>query len=146
MRINKMRKITVAITVDDRMGISFNNRRQSKDKKVVEDIVTSTEGKIYVSNYSAPLFEGFEERIEVVNEPLIDTPDGCACFAELSDLSEYKDEINTLIVYRWNRHYPSERRLGINLDGSDFEMMSSIDFIGSSHDKITKDIFKSSIM
>ena len=59
-----MRKLTVAVTVDDKMGIAFNKRRQSRDKLLIEDLCKNTEGVIYVTSYSAQLFEDFSDNLE----------------------------------------------------------------------------------
>lgn len=137
-----MRKLTVAVTVDDKMGIAFNKRRQSRDKVLIEDLCKKTEGNIYVSPYSAPLFEAYPDRIKVVDDPLTDCPDGACCFVEMTSLSEYTDSIFKLIVYYWNRLYPSDKRLGIDIEKCGFKMTAKYEFVGSSHDKITKGIYQ----
>lgn len=137
-----MRKINVAITVDDNLGIAFNGRRQSRDKEVINDLVSCTRGKIYVSHYSAPLFKGFEDKIEVVESPLESCPDGESCFVEISALSPFVDAINSLTVYRWNRNYPSDEKMDLTLSSERFRLISMSEFAGSSHDKISKGIYK----
>ena len=136
-----MKKITVAVTVDDKMGIAFNKRRQSRDAKVIEDLLSSIDGKIYVSEYSLPLFDGYLDRVVVVNDALLDTPDGAACFIEARGVSEHNGDIDKLIVYRWNRHYPSDKKLDIDLENGNFKMVSETEFAGKSHDKITKNTY-----
>ena len=109
-----MRNITVAITVDDKMGIAFNNRRQSKDKILIADICNETESPIYVTSYSAPLFEEYEDKIRVVKEPMRECPDDGVCFVEMTEIRSYANEISRLVIYRWNRHYPSDKKLDFN--------------------------------
>ena len=67
-----MRKITVAVTVDDRMGIAFNQRRQSSDRILISDLADTVSGKIYVSEYSSPLFKDHVDKVIVVSDPLAD--------------------------------------------------------------------------
>ena len=43
-----------------------------------------------------------------------------------------------LIVYRWNRIYPSD----VKAELSGWQKVSEDDFIGSSHDKITEEIYE----
>ena len=136
-----MRSITVAVTIDDRMGIAFNKRRQSRDIRVIEDLCQMTDGKIYVSSYSAPLFEDMRERIEVVDDPLGECADGCVCFVETSYIGKCKDDIKSLVVYRWNRVYPSDKKLDVELDNGELKKISTFEFTGNSHDLITKDIY-----
>ena len=137
-----MRNISVAITVDDKMGLAFNKRRQSRDRKLIEDLFKKTQGAIYVSDYSLPLFEGYEDKISVVEDPIRDCPDGACCFIEMTHIGPYLDEIGELIVYGWNRLYPSDKKLDINIDDVGFKMTAKYEFVGSSHDKITKGIYK----
>ena len=136
-----MRNITVAVTVDDNMGIAFNKRRQSRDIRMVEDLCQMTDGKIYVSSYSATLFDNMSDKIEVVNDPLGECKDGSTCFIEATYIGQYKDDIKTLIVYRWNRSYPSDKKLDVVLECGEFSKLSTLDFTGNSHDVITKDIY-----
>lgn len=137
-----MRNITVAITVDDRMGIAFNKRRQSRDRLMIADLCQNTDSAICVSPYSAPLFEEYGEIIKVVDSPLDDCPDGSCCFVEMTELGEYVKDISTLTVYRWNRHYPSDKKLDIDIESCGFTLSQSYEFVGKSHDKITKEIYK----
>ena len=135
-----MRNITVAIAVDERMGIAFNKRRQSRDRIMIEELIRSQAGKIYVSEYSKELFLDFKDRIEVVNDPLNECKDGECCFVELCDIKKHLNEISILIIYYWNRHYPSDITLSANLNG--YTLVSTKEFAGSSHEKITKKIYK----
>ena len=136
-----MKKITVAVTVDERMGIAFNNRRQSRDRILINDLADTIVGKIYVSKYSLPLFEEYKDRIVVADDPLRECPDGGCCFVEMTELMPYIDDINTLIVYNWNRHYPADKTLDVDIKNGTFALTSSAEFIGSSHEKITKEIY-----
>lgn len=137
-----MRKITVAITVDDKMGIAFNSRRQSRDKNLIADMCKKHDGDIYVTSRSALLFEGYEDRIKIVDAPLTDCPDSGFCFVEMTHLGEHVDTIDQLIVYHWNRHYPSDKKLDIDIIQCGFKMAAKYEFVGNSHDKITKGIYK----
>lgn len=136
-----MRRITVAITVDERMGIAFNKKRQSRDSKLIEDLVNCADGDIYVTSYSNALFGDYQDKVKVVTDPLSECPDRNVCFIEVTDISAYEDEIEKLIIYRWNRHYPSDKKLDIDLSQSSFALLSSNDFEGSSHEIITRDIY-----
>lgn len=137
-----MRNITVAITVDDKMGLAFNKRRQSRDRLLIDDLCKKTDKDIYISSYSALLFEEHKERVKIVNDPLRDCPDGGFCFVEMTELSPYVESISTLIVYHWNRLYPADKRLDIDVTNCGFKMTAKYEFVGSSHDKITKGTYQ----
>lgn len=137
-----MRKLTVAVTVDNKMGVAFNKRRQSRDKLLIEDLCKTSGTDIYVTSYSALLFEDFEERIKIVKDPLTECPDGGTCFLELTDISNHLDNISELIIYRWNKIYPSDKKLEVDILESNFNLISTCDFVGKSHDIITKEIYR----
>ena len=137
-----MRKFTVAVTVDDKMGIAFNKRRQSRDKLLIEDLCKNTEADIYVTSYSAPLFEDFPDRIKIVDDPISDCPEGGCCFLELTEISNHVNNISKLIIYRWNKIYPSDKKLEIDANECNLKLVSSYDFTGKSHNKITKEIYQ----
>ena len=134
-----MKKITVAVTVDERMGIAFNKRRQSRDRILINDLADTIVGKIYVSEYTLPLFEEYKDRIVVADDPLRECPDGGCCFVEKTKIGEHLDDVETFIVYRWNRHYPSDVKLDVDFSG--YKMVDCTEFVGSSHEKITKETY-----
>ena len=137
-----MRNITVAITVDNKMGIAFNKRRQSRDKALIDDLCAMTDKDIYISSYSALLFEAHGDRIKIVDDPLAECPDGGFCFVEMTDPSPHLDSISDLVVYYWNRLYPSDKKLSIDIEGAGFTLATSSEFVGNSHDKITKIVYQ----
>ena len=136
-----MKRITAIITVDDRMGIAFNKRRQSRDRMIIEDVAKSSDGVIYISSYSEQLFEEYKDKTTVVTEPLKVCPDGGCCFLEMTNLNPFLNDISTLVVYRWNRLYPSDKKLDIDPQVCGFEIASTDEFAGYSHDIITKEIY-----
>ena len=133
-----MKNLTVAITVDDNLGLAFNKRRQSRDEKLIDDLCKSTNSLIYISKYSAPLFENYKDRICVVVDPITDSPEEGFCFLEMSTLGEYIDDISCLIMYRWNRKYPADKKLDVDLNSLNFIKAEEYSFVGKSHDEITK--------
>ena len=136
------RKIKVAITVDDNGGMMFNKRRQSRDKLLIKDLCDKTKTFIYISPYSALLFEEFQDKVKIVDNPLFECPDGECAFVEGLGLREYLSDINELIVYSWNKVYPSDVKLDIDIKDCNFKMTAKYDFVGNSHDKITKGTYK----
>lgn len=136
------RKIKVAITIDDNGGMMFNKRRQSRDRLLIKDLCEKTKTFIYISPYSALLFEDFKDKTIVVDNPLLNCPDGECAFVEGLHLKDHIDAIDELIVYSWNKVYPSDVKLDIDIKDSGFKMVSKYDFTGNSHEKITKGIYR----
>ena len=119
--------------IDNSNGIMFNKRRVSKDALLIERLKGITkENKVYVSEYSKPLFEGFDNLVLSI-EKLTNND-----FYFLED-EDYTGNIDKIIIYKWNRDYPADKYFDIDL--SSYELISTQDFQGSSHDLITEEIY-----
>ncbi len=130
--------MTVVVCVDDNGGMLFNNRRQSRDSLLVADLVQNHKN-IIVNPYSASLFKDYF--VTVADAPL-DVAGACdTCFVENINLSEYTTKIKTLVIYRWNRTYPFDTKLDITPNLLGMTLKETYDFSGSSHEKITKEIY-----
>ena len=136
------KKIKVALVIDDKGGVMFNKRRQSRDKLLIKDLCDKTKTFIYISPYSSLLFEDFTDRIKIVNDPLSECPDGECAFVEGLPISGYLEDIDELIIYSWNKIYPSDVKLDLNPESRGFKLSAKYDFVGNSHDKITKGTYK----
>ena len=127
----------VIICVDNRNGVAFNHRRQSRDKVLCQKLIERYK-KIKVAPYSEPLFA--PDGICVVDDPLESTGTGEYCFIEKQSLAGYEGRIEELILCKWNRDYPADVSLGIDLSG--WRLISTEEFAGSSHEKITLEVWK----
>ena len=128
--------MTVFVCVDDENGMLFNRRRQSRDRVLIEDVLRTAGGApLWVSPYSAPLFAEADPAVHTAEQP----PEE-ACFVEVPPLAPWLARIQTLIVYRWNRLYPADRRLDID-PAQGFSLRETSEFAGSSHEKITKEVW-----
>ena len=137
----------LVVCVDDRMGVMFNKRRQSKDSKVREDMLAMLgEGqKLFVSPYTAKQFLPEEqERLYISDNFLLEAGAGDICFVEEKEVSEVVDKIERIVLYRWNRHYPSDRYF--TLDLSNYELISSLDFVGNSHPEMLKELYQRKVI
>ena len=132
--------MNIIICVDDNMGMMFNNRRQSQDRALRERILEITKGKnLYMNGYSASQFT--EGSNIIVDENFLDkAQQGDFCFVENSDIRDYNSKIEKLIIYKWNRNYPSDFQFQLTLD--DFCLESTFEFQGYSHKVITEEIWK----
>ena len=60
--------MTVALCIDDRGGMLFNKRRQSRDRVLVEELVRFAESegaRILISPFSKLLFENFPNAVQI---------------------------------------------------------------------------------
>ncbi len=131
----------VIICLDKKQGMLFNHRRQSKDKLLREHLLKMCEGKkLWMNQYSYQQFEEVTENICVAEDFLEKVGDGEYCFVENCALKPYLKKIEQIIVYHWNREYPSDQKVDIDLKR--WKQISKQDFAGSSHKKITEEVLK----
>ena len=123
------------VCVDKTNGLSFNHRRQSRDRAVAVDIAAHY-APVRMSATSAPLFAAWPEHIAVSEDFLTAAKPGEACFAEALPLPDAPEE---LILYRWDRDYPADERLPYDL--SRWNLRSAEPLAGHSHALITKEIY-----
>ena len=130
--------------MDDNRGMLFNKRRQSRDAKVIEDIFTMTE-KLWIHSFSEKLFEeesGKSLSGKIAGQIIVDddflnkAKKEEFCFVENQELMSYSNSIEQIVLYCWNRKYPSDFKL--DLDLSNWEKKAITEFVGNSHEKITK--------
>lgn len=127
------------VCIDDCDGMSFCGRRQSRDSEVFDHIFRLTAGnKLWVSPYSAR----FISCANVIADEAFQNKagDGDYCFVETDALLPSYDNLESVILYHWNRSYPSTVKFPRNLlDGMHLE--ATEEFAGSSHEKITMERF-----
>lgn len=132
--------MNIIICIDDNYGISFNNRRQSRDVVLCDRILAITKpNKLWMNEYSAKLFP--TKSICVDNCFIEKARDNDFCFAENLDYTNYLNDIKKVIIYKWNRAYPSDLKVDLSLL-SNKKLVSTTDFKGNSHECITEEIYE----
>ncbi len=135
--------MTVIACVSEDGGMLFGGRRVSRDVRVVEDIAKlCAGGALFVGDISESLFSESDASVISVSDPLSSAGTGDFVFIEDKNLSEYKEKISTLVIYRWNRKYPCDFRLDIDPRAAGMTLSESIDFKGKAHEKITREIWR----
>ena len=88
-------KLIVCLSEDS--GMMFNRRRQSRDRVLCEDVVKTVRergGMLYLSPYSAPLFDGMATAEARVSETyLADAGENDFCFCERESLAPCLENI-----------------------------------------------------
>lgn len=126
--------------VDDRMGLCFNHRRLSQDKLLSKKILDMTENRtLWMSTYSSRMFGLEHTQINVDDDCLHEAAEREYCFIETEDPVIAEKWIEKIILFRWNRKYPSDIRFTIDL--SKWKLSSTKEFTGNSHDKITMEVY-----
>ncbi len=127
----------IIVCLDDKGGMLFNKRRQSKDRAVLEDMKGCLSAPLTIDAFSEKLFAdtGIDYR---VGEP----EESGVFFAENVKISEIVDTCTRIVIYKWNRIYPSDFKFDIDLPKEGFVLKSTKDFAGTSHEKITREIYE----
>ena len=134
--------MTVAVCLCDRGGMLFNGRRQSRDRVLLEHFMTLCGGsRVLISDFSTKLFDAYSDRVSVLPDPFRSAKDGDVVFVENLKLSSVVDRIDKMIVYRWNRTYPADFYLDTPPEECGLVLSESREFEGSSHEKITEEIW-----
>ena len=120
--------------VEKNNGMLFNNRRVSRDRKVIEDIREFIgDSEILITNFSEELFMS-DENARTVN--VIEKRNEQFYFLEDVQPSTIEDKIEKIILYNWNVDYPADMYFDIDL--KEWKLESEYEFEGFSHEKITR--------
>ena len=128
------------LCIDNKKGMMFNSRRQSQDRELRRRVLSLIgDARLLMSPYSAKQFEA--------RGPIVADADFLRvagredyCFVEDTDFT--LDDCDEVIIYLWNRDYPADKYFEFDLSAAGFKLVSSEDFKGYSHEKITQKIYK----
>lgn len=133
----------LVVCIDDGGGLRFNRRRQSRDAGLMARLVRKfPEADFYAAPDAAVLFEGSSlpaARLHLAADFLAATGPGDVAFAEDGPLAPWAEKAEGLVIYRWNRHYPSDVTLDIDL--RTWQLAGREDFAGTSHETITEEVY-----
>lgn len=131
----------IIVCLDENKGMMFNHRRQSRDKIVAERIQYICRGKkLWMNTYSYSLY-GYLKNVEIrVDEDFLSKASkGDICLVESDSLQPFVKKIESIIVFWWNRTYPADMHL--DLDLSKLTKIKQQEFAGNSHEKITEVVY-----
>jgi hypothetical protein len=129
----------IIVCLEDNNGMMFNRRRVSSDAVVTRRILEIASGKkLWMSPYSSKLFAG--ENVCIAEDFLSRAQTGEYCFVEDADIDGYTDRMEEMILFRWNRRYPSDRKFLLSLD--EWKLVSTEEFAGKSHPLITQEVYE----
>ena len=130
----------IIVCIDKNNGMMFCGRRVSQDSILREKVMKITNGRrLLMSEYSKKQFKDYNDVI-VDNDFLEKAMDDDFCFVE--DNSIPIEEVKELYLFNWNRNYPADVFFEIEPIKCGFKRVNKEDFKGSSHDKITLEVYR----
>ena len=129
--------------VDQKNGVAFHGRRQTSDAAVFRDIFKAADNDMYgveVLEYTQPLWDAFV-RAEALPSwhPAFEAESG-AIFTELNDCEGYELYYPTVILYRWDKVYPAD--VILKLDLTKYHLVEIYEFQGTSHEKVRRETYE----
>ena len=132
----------IAICLDERNGMMFAGRRQSMDRIMRQEFLRDIgDAKLWMNTYSASMFSEAADRICVDEDFLQKAAPDDWCFVENVDVTEFADRIGCIMVFRWNVLYPADMRFPENIFCKRWKLIHQREFSGSSHEKITQEVY-----
>ena len=134
--------MNIAVCLDDKNGMLFCGRRQSKDQYLRRELLQLAQSNgLWMNGFSAKQFEE-GDRIQVSEDFLERASQGQWCFVENTDILPYKEKIEYIAIYRWNRHYPSDKKFPMEAFCDTWQLVNTRSFPGYSHDEITEEVYR----
>lgn len=131
--------------VDNNYGMMFHNRRQSQDRVLRERVLELIKDKcLWMNAYTEKQFTEAASTVRIcIDDDFLErAPFGDYCFVENNNISPYESKIEKIVLFKWNKTYPADFYFDINLNENGWKLISSDEFPGYSHDKITLEVYE----
>lgn len=132
--------MTCYVCLDDKCGMRFNHRRQSRDARLLEDIRREVPGVLTADALSGSLLTEAGIPWEPAPGDLHELREDAHFFLEARPAGEAL-AFDRIVIYRWNRHYPADTFWNLDLTEAGYRLTEATDFSGSSHETITKEVY-----
>lgn len=133
--------MTVYFCLDERNGLSFNKRRQSRDAAVLGDISSRLSGELLIDPMSVSMVQEAEIPYCIALPELTEKIPDVHYFVESRQPGDWVSLADQVVLYRWNRHYPADRWFTLDLLSMGFTLQQTMEFPGTSHEIITREVY-----
>ena len=130
--------MTVYLCLDDRSGMLFNGRRQSRDAALLADIAAGLPDVLTIDGFSEKLIASAGIPYTLAGDTL---PEDAHFFLENRSPELLLPHAKKVVIYRWNRHYPADVRWEGTPADYGFALTETSEFPGKSHELITKEVY-----
>lgn len=131
------------VCLDNNNGMLFNRRRLSRDSTLCRHVLdTACGAAVWMNAYSRQLFEGLDGNICGYDGDLSRVKQDEYLFAEDLDVAPLIPMAEEIILYRWNRTYPSDVKFPVSVLDTGWRLVCRQDFSGHSHEKLTQEVYR----
>lgn len=135
--------MNIIVAVDDDFGMMFNGRRQSQDSELRKYILDLTKDSVlWMNQYSFRQFKETPQNVKISESYLSEAGSGDYCFVEDKSIGAVADMLKKLILFRWNRKYPSDMKLDYDPSANGMHLRKTEDIVGQAHDRITVEVWE----
>lgn len=124
---------TIALCTDIDGGLSFYHKRQSKDREIRKKLFSYSK-EIVSNEYGASQFKEEDGGSVIVLENPLNAKDGIIFLEADAIPNVIPDDIQRILIFRFDLKYPSDRKLNFDLRGWTLKKTEKIK--GYSHDEI----------
>lgn len=126
--------------IDEKGGMLFHARRVTSDRIVTERILDICKRDLWIAPYSRSLFpDGLGLRVS--ENFLEQAGESEWCFVEAVDPAKYIGCAEHIVIFHWNRTYPSELKFSKENLKLGWELNHTEEFPGYSHQRITMEVY-----
>lgn len=128
----------IAFCIEKTGGLSLFGKRLSRDSEIQKKLISlKHNGELVTSPKSAVLFES--DRVRSDDNYMNSAAPNDLLFIETEEIPI--GQANEIYLFHWNRRYPADRYFDLSQLKNSFDKISTEHFVGSSHDKITLEIY-----
>ena len=128
----------IAFCIEKTGGLSLFGKRLSRDSEMQKKLLSlKYNGELLMSPQSAVLFES--DLVKSDDNYLTCAASNDLVFIETDEIPI--DKADEILLFHWNRRYPADRYFDVSRLTNCFDKISTEHFVGSSHDKITLEIY-----
>ena len=134
--------LKIAICIEKSGGILFAGKRLSQDSVLRNKLIELVgNGKLCMNEYSAKQFDS-NDKLQVCEDFLLSAGENDICFVENIEIP--MDKVSEVYLFNWNRDYPADTYFDFEPKELGFKRTGKEDFVGSSHKKITLEVYRRS--
>ena len=131
----------LVVCVDARGGMAFYGRRVSSDRIVCDRILDYCKTNLWIEPYSRTLFSA-EHELRIADDFLEQADQSEWCFLEIKDPEPWICHADEIVLFCWNRIYPSDLKFPLLKLQTDWVKSYTEDFAGNSHERVTMEVYK----